>query len=145
MFIVARFAIANPFCFVLSLFSILFCSPTLPYVHLYSLIVSCFLQENKKQKTLPEHLKSGSWSSATFWPFNWDGDWHLVCCALRGVLRKNLDNHDKWQSHANGFSDKRRARNRPKPLKTLCGIVVKLLLFKVLWKETKDSYKQQHK
>lgn len=52
--------------------------------------------------------------------------------AKRGVLRKNFDSHDKWQSQANGLSDNRNARIRGKPANTSRGKVVMLLLFKVL-------------
>lgn len=82
---------------------------------------------------LPEHLKSCSCNSAKLWPFSWLGEWHRVYGARRGELRKYRDNHDKWQSHVNGLSDKRNARIRGIPLKISRGNAVILLLFKVLW------------
>lgn len=88
---------------------------------------------------LPEHLKSCSCSSAKLCPFNWLGEWHRVYGARRGELRKYRDNHDKWQSHVNGLSDRRNARMRGIPLNISRGKVVMLLLFNVLgrveWKK----------
>lgn len=84
---------------------------------------------------IPEHLNSWSWRFATFWPFNCDGDWQRVYGAKRGALRRKRDSHDKWQSQENGLSDKRKARNRVKPLNTLCGSDVMLLLFNFLYKK----------
>lgn len=86
---------------------------------------------------LPEHLKSCSCSSAKLCPFNWLGEWHRVYGARRGELRKYRDNHDKWQSHVNGLSDKRSARMRGIPLNISRGKVVMLLLFSVLQKIAK--------
>lgn len=83
----------------------------------------------------PEHLKSCSCSSAKLCPFNWLGEWHRVYGARRGELRRYRDNHDKWQSHVNGLSDKRNARMRGIPLNISRGKVVILLLFNVLQKQ----------
>lgn len=80
---------------------------------------------------LPEHLNSWSCKSATFCPFNWPGEWHRVYGANRGALRRNFESHDRWQSHANGLSDKRNARRRGMLENISRGIVVMLLLFSV--------------
>lgn len=88
---------------------------------------------------LPEHLKSGSWRSATFCPFSWLGDRHLVLGASRDAVRKYLESHDRWQSHAKGLSESRRALNRS-PTKTSLGSVVKLLLFNVLRRMHKKDF-----
>lgn len=84
-----------------------------------------------EKKNLPEHLNSWSCKSATFCPFNWLGEWQRVYGANRGALRRNFESHDKWQSHANGLSESRRARSRGILENISRGSVVKLLLFNV--------------
>lgn len=97
---------------------------------------------------LPEHLKSWSCRSATFCPLSWLGEWHLVLGARRDADRKYRESHDRWQSQANGLSDRRSARRR-RPAKRSRGKAVKLLLFKVLgmkrmktWKYIVNNYKK---
>lgn len=85
----------------------------------------------KKCESLPEHLNSWSCKSATFCPFNWLGEWQRVYGASRGALRRNFESHDRWQSHANGLSDKRKARSRGMLENISRGIVVMLLLLSV--------------
>lgn len=80
---------------------------------------------------LPEHLNSWSCKSATFCPFSWLGEWQRVYGANRGALRRNFESHDRWQSHANGLSDKRKARSRGMLENISRGIVVMLLLLSV--------------
>lgn len=79
----------------------------------------------------PEHLNSWSCKSATFCPFNWLGEWQRVYGANRGALRRNFESHDRWQSHANGLSDKRKALSRGMLENISRGIVVMLLLLSV--------------
>lgn len=88
----------------------------------------------------PEHLNSWSCRSATFCPLSWLGEWHLVYGAKRGALRKNRDNQDKWQSHANGLSESLRARIRDIPVNISRWRAVTLLLLIVLWYERKFKY-----
>lgn len=80
---------------------------------------------------LPEHLNSWSCKSATFCPFSWPGEWQRVYGASRGALRRNFESHDRWQSHANGLSERRNARNRGMLENISRGIVVMLLLLSV--------------
>lgn len=51
--------------------------------------------------------------------------------AKRGALRRNFESHDRWQSQANGLSDKRKARRRGMLENISRGIVVMLLLLSV--------------
>lgn len=93
---------------------------------------ACVRYENYVDRlALPEHLNSWSCKSATFCPFNWLGEWQRVYGASRGALRRNFESHDRWQSHANGLSDKRRARSRGMLENISRGIVVMLLLLSV--------------
>lgn len=80
---------------------------------------------------LPEHLNSWSCKSATFCPLSCPGEWQRVYGANRGALRRNFESHDKWQSHANGLSLRRRARSRGILVNISRGNVVKLLLLSV--------------
>lgn len=97
---------------------------------------------SKAKQFSPEHLNSWSCRSATFCPFNWLGEWHLVYGARRGALRKNRDNQDKWQSHANGLSESRRARIRDIPLNISRCKAVTLLLLIVLRCKKKNEEKK---
>lgn len=83
------------------------------------------------QATIPEHLNSWSCKSATFCPFNWLGEWQRVYGANRGALRRNFESHDRWQSQANGLSERRSARSRGMLENISRGIVVMLLLLSV--------------
>lgn len=84
-----------------------------------------------EQAKVPEHLNSWSCKSATFCPFSWLGEWQRVYGANRGELRRNLESHERWQSHAKGLSDKRKARSRGMFENISRGIEVMLLLLSV--------------
>lgn len=94
---------------------------------------------------LPEHLKSCSCRSATFWPLSWPGEWHRVYGARRDAFFRYRANQERWQSHANGFSERRSARRRGIPANMSRGSVVMLLLFKVLQARNEMKWKRKVK